>query len=162
MPANPYLPDSVLWRQKEQFSDGVGYAWIDSLKAYAESKARARSSKPRRLTWCAQVTDAEMSAAIIRFPYNTPETKEAYFYRDIFASLYPQPTCARSGSRAHNSPVRSHCRTPAQHSTVMKWVPRADWGCSSDPSGRAQKAHEQTTTANGGADDHEAKRQKLD
>jgi len=72
------LPASVLWRQKEQFSDGVGYSWIDSVKASAEAK----------------VTDAEMSAASIRFPYNTPETKEAYYFRAIFSQLFPQATTA--------------------------------------------------------------------
>lgn len=77
VPERPYLPESVLWRQKEQFSDGVGYAWIDTLKASAEAK----------------VTDAELQAASIRFPHNTPDNKEAYYYRDIFATLFPQPTC---------------------------------------------------------------------
>ena len=71
-PDRPYLPDSVLWRQKEQFSDGVGYNWIDSLKAFAET----------------QVTDAQLESAVHRYPYNTPATKEGYFYRTIFASFY--------------------------------------------------------------------------
>jgi len=56
----------------------VGYSWIDSVKASAEAK----------------VTDAEMSAASIRFPYNTPETKEAYYFRAIFSQLFPQATTA--------------------------------------------------------------------
>ncbi|RZA10059.1 MAG: asparagine synthase B, partial [Lysobacteraceae bacterium] len=59
-----YLPESILWRQKEQFSDGVGYGWIDGLKAHAE----------------AQVSDRELAAADKRFPFNPPQTKEAYFY----------------------------------------------------------------------------------
>jgi asparagine synthase (glutamine-hydrolysing) len=68
-----YLPDEILWRQKEQFSDGCGYSWIDSLKAYT-------------LT---QVSDQQMSEASIRFPVHTPKTKEAYYYRSIFEEYYP-------------------------------------------------------------------------
>merc|ERR1719161_20238 len=71
-PANPYLPPSVLWRQKEQFSDGVGYTWIDSLKAHAEKT----------------VTDQQMKTAENRFPVKTPRTKEAYLYRDLFARKF--------------------------------------------------------------------------
>ncbi len=73
-----YLPDSVLWRQKEQFSDGVGYSWIDSLKAHAEKN----------------VTDQQLASAKFRFPYNTPATKEAYLYRELFERHYPQPWAA--------------------------------------------------------------------
>ena len=69
-----YLPDSILWRQKEQFSDGVGCSWIDSLKAHAEAK----------------ISDAQMENARFRFAYNTPATKEAYFYREMFEQHYPQ------------------------------------------------------------------------
>merc|ERR1711935_683740 len=68
----PYLPESVLWRQKEQFSDGVGYSWIDTLKDFAET----------------QVTDAQMASAAKRFPVNTPMTKEGYRYRDIFEERF--------------------------------------------------------------------------
>jgi hypothetical protein len=67
------LPESILWRQKEQFSDGVGYGWIDGLKAHAE----------------AQVSDAEFAGAERRFPINPPQTKEAYFYRRIFETHFP-------------------------------------------------------------------------
>ncbi|MCK7594346.1 asparagine synthase B [Pseudomarimonas salicorniae] len=73
-----YLPDAVLWRQKEQFSDGVGYSWIDSLKAHAE----------------AQVSDQQLQSAKFRFPYNTPQTKEAYFYRELFHRHFPQSWAA--------------------------------------------------------------------
>jgi len=59
------LRQSILWRQKEQFSDGVGYGWIDSLKDYAEK----------------EVTDEEWDSRETTFPYNTPQTREAYFYR---------------------------------------------------------------------------------
>ncbi|MBI4702839.1 MAG: asparagine synthase B [Deltaproteobacteria bacterium] len=68
-----YLPAEILWRQKEQFSDGVGYAWIDSLKAFAGQK----------------VSDAQLAEAVHRFPVNTPATKEAYLYRELFESHFP-------------------------------------------------------------------------
>ena len=73
------LPESIAWRQKEQFSDGVGYNWIDSLKAHAE----------------AEVSDQAMARAAVRFPYNTPPTKEAYFYRTVFADHFHHDACAR-------------------------------------------------------------------
>lgn len=72
------LPDEVLWRQKEQFSDGVGYGWIDSLKDEAERR----------------VSDEEMSRAAIRFPINPPATKEGYWYRSMFEHHYPGSACA--------------------------------------------------------------------
>ncbi|KAJ1924888.1 asparagine synthetase [Tieghemiomyces parasiticus] len=100
----PYLPDSILWRQKEQFSDGVGYSWIDSLRDLAEVK----------------VSDAEFTDRATRWPEDTPSTKEAYYYRHLFELSFPQPACAQS---------------------VVRWIPRTDWGCSDDPSGRAQKIH---------------------
>lgn len=73
-----YLPHSIAWRQKEQFSDGVGYGWIDELKAVAEKK----------------ITDRQMETAQYRFPYNTPLTKEAYMYREIFEEWFPLPSAA--------------------------------------------------------------------
>jgi asparagine synthase (glutamine-hydrolysing) len=103
-PDNPYLPDEVLWRQKEQFSDGVGYNWIDELIEYCAS----------------QVTDEQMAGAAKQFPYNTPATKEAYFYRTIFHKYYPQVSAAQ---------------------TVRKWIPK--WQENQDPSGRANAAHVQ-------------------
>ena len=74
-----YLPESVAWRQKEQFSDGVGYGWIDTLRAVAEEK----------------VTDQQMESAAYRFPYNTPTTKEAYVYRELFEELFPLEDAAK-------------------------------------------------------------------
>lgn len=103
-PDNPYLPDEVLWRQKEQFSDGVGYNWIDQLIEYCSSK----------------VSDEELEKASITFPYNSPTTKEAYFYRTIFNKYYPQLSAAQ---------------------TVRKWIPK--WQENQDPSGRANSAHVQ-------------------
>eukprot|EP00755_Sulcionema_specki_P017469 Sspe_Gene.1118::Locus_380_Transcript_2_3_Confidence_0.400_Length_1748::g.1118::m.1118/K01953/asnB, ASNS; asparagine synthase (glutamine-hydrolysing) len=95
---DPYLPKEVLWRQKEQFSDGVGYSWIDGVRDYATK----------------QVTDEMFSKAAETYPVNTPKTKEAYFYRQIFEELFPHP------SMAH---------------TVETWVPM--WSNTNDPSGRA-------------------------
>ena len=106
-PDNPYLPDEVLWRQKEQFSDGVGYNWIDQLIEYCASK----------------VTDVELEHASNLFAYNTPTTKEAYFYRTIFHKYYPQLSAAQ---------------------TVRKWIPK--WQENQDPSGRANAAHVQADT----------------
>jgi len=73
-----YLPKEILWRQKEQFSDGVGYSWIDGLKSYVES----------------QVTDQQLESASFRFPVNTPDSKEAYFYRCIFEEKFPIASAA--------------------------------------------------------------------
>jgi len=69
----PFLPSEVLWRQKEQFSDGVGYSWIDGLKAHADSV----------------MSDLELATAGSRFPYNTPRTKEALYFRTLFHSHFP-------------------------------------------------------------------------
>ena len=101
-PDNPYLPDEVLWRQKEQFSDGVGYNWIDQLIEFCSSK----------------VSDLELESAASLFPYNSPTTKEAYYYRTIFHKYYPQSSAAE---------------------TVRKWIPK--WQENQDPSGRANAAH---------------------
>ncbi|MEZ7498914.1 asparagine synthase B [Flavobacterium sp. Arc3] len=79
-PEDPYLPAEVLWRQKEQFSDGVGYNWIDQLIEYCAS----------------QVTDEQLYGAVAEFPYNPPITKEAYFYRSIFNRHYPQVSAAQT------------------------------------------------------------------
>lgn len=73
-----YLPESVVWRQKEQFSDGVGYNWIDSLRQLASN----------------QVSDEEMANARFRFPINTPQNKEEYYYRSIFSGHFPSDTAA--------------------------------------------------------------------
>ncbi|MCL1143149.1 asparagine synthase B [Shewanella gaetbuli] len=74
------LPKEVAWRQKEQFSDGVGYSWIDGLKDHAAK----------------HVDDVQLANAKFRFPYNTPETKEAYFYRCYFEEFFPLPTAAET------------------------------------------------------------------
>ncbi|WP_396151599.1 asparagine synthase B [Flavobacterium sp.] len=106
-PEQPYLPEEVLWRQKEQFSDGVGYNWIDTLIDYCSS----------------QVTDEQFEKAAELFPYNTPVTKEAFFYRSIFHKHFPQVAAAQ---------------------TVRKWIPK--WQENQDPSGRANAAHVKADT----------------
>lgn len=74
------LPESVAWRQKEQFSDGVGYSWIDTLKAVT----------------AAAVSDEQMAHAAERFPINPPQNKEEYYYRSIFEEHFPSDSAARS------------------------------------------------------------------
>ncbi|KZS99052.1 glutamine-hydrolyzing asparagine synthase [Sistotremastrum niveocremeum HHB9708] len=100
----PYLPHSILWRQKEQFSDGVGYSWIDSIKDHA----------------AAVVSDEKFAARATRFPSDTPDTKEGYYIRETFESLFPSEAAA---------------------STAVRWIPREDWGCATDPSGRSVSIH---------------------
>lgn len=106
-----YLPESILWRQKEQFSDGVGYGWIDGLKAHAE----------------AQVSDRELAAADKRFPVNPPQTKEAYYYRSVFESFYPSPAAAETVPGGKSIA----CSSPA----AIAWD--ASFARMADPSGRA-------------------------
>ncbi|MFQ5526089.1 MAG: asparagine synthase B [Thermoanaerobaculia bacterium] len=106
-----YLPDEILWRQKEQFSDGVGYSWIDSLRALAER----------------EIDDRAFTRAEKRFPTNPPATKEAYLYRAIFESHFagePAAQCVPHG-------MSIACSTP----TAIRWD--AAFGESADPSGRA-------------------------
>lgn len=105
------LPASVAWRQKEQFSDGVGYNWIDSLKAYAEE----------------QVSDREMENAVYRFPHNTPDTKEAYFYRAIFDEHFPLQACAETVPGGKSVA----CSTPE----ALAWD--SELSAITDPSGRS-------------------------
>jgi asparagine synthase (glutamine-hydrolysing) len=106
-----YLPDEILWRQKEQFSDGVGYSWIDSLRAHAEE----------------QVSDGELERAAYRFPRNPPRTKEAYVYRSIFDSHFPGDAAA---ALVPEGPSIA-CSTP----TAIAW--EKSFADHADPSGRA-------------------------
>ena len=108
------LPPEILWRQKEQFSDGVGYAWIDSLKAHAEER----------------VSDAQLQEAAYRFPFNTPATKEAYFYRELFAAHFPTESAA---ALVPGGPSIA-CST----ATAIAWD--ESFAHNADPSGRAVKA----------------------
>eukprot|EP00013_Stygamoeba_regulata_P013225 CAMPEP_0177688732 /NCGR_PEP_ID=MMETSP0447-20121125/34806_1 /TAXON_ID=0 /ORGANISM="Stygamoeba regulata, Strain BSH-02190019" /LENGTH=568 /DNA_ID=CAMNT_0019199035 /DNA_START=34 /DNA_END=1740 /DNA_ORIENTATION=+ len=110
-PEEPYLPDSVLWRQKEQFSDGVGYKWIDGLKAHAEKI----------------ITDSEVENAEHAFPLNTPRTKEAYLYRRMFEQHFPSNYAA--STVPHGPSVA--CST----AKAIEWD--ESFKNNADPSGRA-------------------------
>ena len=106
-----YLPAEVLWRQKEQFGDGVGYSWIDSIRDYVD----------------ANVTDQQLANAEFRFPVNTPDTKEGYFYRTIFEDYFPQESAAKC--------------VPGGKSIACSTVEALEWDASfkeaADPSGRS-------------------------
>ena len=107
------LPESILKRQKEQFSDGVGYGWIDHLKEHAEER----------------VSDQDMERASFRFPINTPDTKEGYFYRTLFEELFPSEAAAQCVPGGKSVA----CSTPE----ALAWD--ASFASSADPSGRAVK-----------------------
>ncbi|CAL2083222.1 asparagine synthase B [Tenacibaculum sp. 190524A02b] len=109
-----YLPESVAWRQKEQFSDGVGYNWIDTLKEVVESA----------------VTDEMLENAAHRFPTQTPRAKEEYYYRSIFEEHFPSETAALTVP----SVPSIACSTP----TALAWD--ASFQNVNEPSGRAIKA----------------------
>jgi asparagine synthase (glutamine-hydrolysing) len=113
-----YLPESVAWRQKEQFSDGVGYSWIDTLKELVES----------------EVNDEQMENAHYRFPVQTPQNKEEFYYRTIFESHFPSEAAALSVP----SVPSVACSTPV----ALAWD--AAFQNQNDPSGRAvARVHEQ-------------------
>ena len=105
------LPEEVAWRQKEQFSDGVGYSWIDTLKKITSEA----------------VTDEQMAHAAERFPINTPLCKEDYYYRSIFEEHFPSDSAARSVP--HEASVA--CST----AVALEWDEA--WKNMNDPSGRA-------------------------
>jgi len=108
-----FLPESVAWRQKEQFSDGVGYSWIDTLREIASS----------------QVSDEQFAAAAERFPINPPMTKEEYHYRTIFEEFFPSPAAAKTVP----SVPSVACSTPI----ALEWDEA--FKKMIDPSGRAVK-----------------------
>lgn len=112
-----YLPEEVLWRQKEQFSDGVGYGWIDMLRDFAEKN----------------VSDSELKNAVSKFPINTPDSKEAYLYRNIFNEHFPSDQATRT--------------VPFESSIACSTAIALEWDESfknnADPSGRAvQSIHD--------------------
>ena len=112
------LPAEVAWRQKEQFSDGVGYSWIDTLKAMTAEA----------------VSDEQMAHAAERFPINPPRNKEEYYYRSIFAEHFPSDSAARS--------VPSEASVACSTAIALEWD--AAFKGMNDPSGRAVKGvHEQ-------------------
>ncbi|CAL9134969.1 unnamed protein product, partial [Musa textilis] len=109
--AKPYLPKHILYRQKEQFSDGVGYRWIDGLKAHAAE----------------HVSDKMMQHAEHIYPYNTPATKEAYHYRMIFERFFPQNSARLT--------VPGGPSVACSTAKAVEWD--AQWSKNVDPSGRA-------------------------
>jgi asparagine synthase (glutamine-hydrolysing) len=113
---DPYLPKSVLWRQKEQFSDGVGYGWIDGLRDYAD----------------AQISDELFAMREYRFPENTPRSKEGYLYRSIFEKHFPQPAAAKT--------VPAEKSIACSSEAALRW--EEQWAEKADPSGRAIETHE--------------------
>ncbi len=112
------LPEEVAWRQKEQFSDGVGYSWIDTLKQITSEA----------------VSDEQMAHAAERFPINPPKNKEEYYYRSIFAEHFPSDSAAMS--------VPSEASVACSTAIALEWD--AAFKNMNDPSGRAVKGvHEQ-------------------
>ena len=107
------LPDEIAWRQKEQFSDGVGYSWIDTLKKITSEA----------------VTDEQMAHAAERFPINPPLNKEEYYYRSIFAEHFPSDSAARS--------VNQEASVACSTAIALEWD--AAFKNMNDPSGRAVK-----------------------
>ena len=105
------LPEEIAWRQKEQFSDGVGYSWIDTLKEMT----------------AAAVTDAQFAQAARRFPINTPATKEEYYYRSLYAECFPSDSAAQS--------------VPHEASVACSTAKALEWDAAfrnmNEPSGRA-------------------------
>ena len=111
-----YLPKEILWRQKEQFSDGVGYSWINELKRVTEEL----------------IDEKQFSEASKRFPINTPQNKEEYFYREIFESHFP----SESAIKTVPSVPSVACSTPE----ALLWD--SSFQNTNDPSGRAVNSHE--------------------
>ena len=108
------LPAEVAWRQKEQFSDGVGYSWIDTLKEKVNE----------------EVSDAQMEQAAFKYPIQTPQTKEEYYYRSIFASHFPSDAAALS--------VPQEPSVACSTKTALEWD--AAFKMMNEPSGRAIKS----------------------
>ncbi|KAI9195338.1 hypothetical protein LWI28_013984 [Acer negundo] len=132
---HPYLPKHILYRQKEQFSDGVGYSWIDGLKSHAAT----------------HVTDKMMQNARHIYPHNTPSTKEAYYYRMIFERFFSQNSATLT--------VPGGASVACSTAKAVEWD--ASWANNLDPSGRAalgvhlsayeqqQQQQNQAATSNG-------------
>lgn len=114
-PDDPYLPDDILWRQKEQFSDGVGYGWVDHLKDIAER----------------EISDQMFASAGNRFPHNTPTTKEGYRYRMIFEEFFPGEAAERT--------VPGGKSIACSTERAMAW--NESFSQRADPSGRAAGVH---------------------
>lgn len=125
-PEDPYLPDDILWRQKEQFSDGVGYGWVDHLKDVANK----------------EISDVMFASATNRFPHNTPTTKEGYRYRMIFEELFP--------GEAAEKTVPGGKSIACSTERAMNWD--KSFASRADPSGRAAGMHDSAYDENFEAD----------
>jgi len=113
-----YLPESVAWRQKEQFSDGVGYSWIDTLKELVED----------------EISDEQLANAAFRFPIQTPQNKEEYYYRSIFEEHFPSDAAALS--------VPQEASVACSTQIALEWDEA--FKNMNDPSGRAvAQVHEE-------------------
>ncbi|MEX1311927.1 MAG: asparagine synthase B [Candidatus Sulfomarinibacteraceae bacterium] len=123
-PDDPFIPSSVLWRQKEQFSDGVGYGWIDALRDHADER----------------VSDVLFGGRVRRFPHNTPATKEGYLYRSIFETHFPQSAAAEA--------VVTEPSIACSSAVALQW--ESEWTDNADPSGRAVASHTSAYSQKGG------------
>ncbi|MXP56276.1 asparagine synthase B [Pantoea sp. Mhis] len=115
-----YLPNNITWRQKEQFSDGVGYEWINGLKDIASKL----------------ISDQKLTNSSFRFPYNTPHSKEAYLYREIFEELFPIPNAVKCIPGGQSIACSSD--------KVINWD--NTFKNMDDPSGRTVNVHNYTYT----------------
>ena len=110
------LPKEIAWRQKEQFSDGVGYNWIDELKKIINK----------------EISDDLYNNSSVKFPINTPLNKEEYYYRKIFDSFFPSDSAIKS--------VPSIPSVACSSEIALKWD--ASFSGKNDPSGRSVNNHE--------------------
>ena len=124
-PDSPFLPSEVLWRQKEQFSDGVGYSWIDGIKDHA---ARV-------------ISDSEMATASSRFPHNTPSTKEACYFRTIFHEHFPANCYGNGIEQTIPGGPSVACST----AKAIEWDISFQNALNQDQSGRMVDVHDDAT-----------------
>jgi asparagine synthase (glutamine-hydrolysing) len=125
-PEAPFLPDDVLWRQKEQFSDGVGYSWIDGLKEHAERV----------------ISDYDMQTLSVRFPYNTPKTKEGAYFRTIFHSHFPNNNYGNGIETTVPGGPSVACST----AKAIEWDEAFSNPANQDQSGRMVDIHDDTVS----------------
>eukprot|EP00322_Chrysochromulina_rotalis_P031414 CAMPEP_0115846352 /NCGR_PEP_ID=MMETSP0287-20121206/9818_1 /TAXON_ID=412157 /ORGANISM="Chrysochromulina rotalis, Strain UIO044" /LENGTH=602 /DNA_ID=CAMNT_0003300143 /DNA_START=132 /DNA_END=1940 /DNA_ORIENTATION=+ len=124
-PESPFLPSDVLWRQKEQFSDGVGYSWIDGLKEHSDKV----------------ISDIELQTAPTRFPYNTPRTKEALYFRTIFHSHFPNNNYGNGIEKTIPGGPSVACST----AKAIEWDESFQNVNNQDQSGRMVDVHDDAT-----------------
>jgi asparagine synthase (glutamine-hydrolysing) len=118
--------ESILWRQKEQFSDGVGYSWIDGLKGHAEAAVSDEDFARRSERWPEEHSGYQGSlltsgtSLTVRSYPSYPPSLLASMDESFCVGLFPSKAAAK---------------------TAVRWIPRGDWGCSADPSGRSVSIH---------------------